>query len=61
MVKALLIIFPLILQTVINVRMLSIGGQGGNQRQSMHYTSYMHSTCHYVTGFGRGQSMQTLP
>jgi len=29
MVMAVLIIFPVILQTVINFRMLSIGGQGG--------------------------------
>jgi len=34
-----LIIFPVILQTVINVIMLSIGGQGGN---CSHITAYRH-------------------
>jgi len=40
MVKALLIIFPVILQTVINLRMLSIGWQGALLTHSLTHSRY---------------------
>jgi len=41
---AVLIIFPVILQTVINLRMLFIGGQGATDQEKYDYISVQYLT-----------------
>jgi len=53
-----LIIFPVILQTDINVIMLSTGGQGGNRLELKWRYSKHHSTIWFITNCRKNQPQQ---